>query len=417
MGHKNSAAVKSITDNPSNIFTMKKKHTIRSFSLLSTLIFALSASVNAQNLTDRKTCLSRAQFMYSQIWKHYRVNRYRGLFLEYFPKDTTGKVDYVEGSAVKVKEVSFLWPFSGMVSATNALLHNPSARREYLPYLDSLVIGMEAYKDTSRKPPGYQAYPPAMEKSDRYYDDNGLVGIEYAEAYLNTKKPQYLDRAKLAFNFIISGWTDELGGGVYWLEGHHDQKPACSNGMALLVALKLYEATSDKTYLDWGERFYNWMQTNLKAPNGLFYNDKKTKDGSINATFYTYNTGSVIEAGALLYRFTKQEKYLHDAQDAAKASYDYYHGQQHDPNLEMKIDLPWFVTVLFRGYESLYRIDKNSKYINAIHHDLDYAWKNGRDANGFISHDWTAKKVEIAKHKWLMDEDCIAELYARLSRM
>src|SRR6185312_2643449 len=123
------------------------------------------------------------------------------------------------------------------------------------------------------------------------------------------------------------------------------QKPACSNGMALLVALKLYQATSDKSYLDWGLRFYNWMQVNLKAPNGLFYNDKKTKDGSINATFWTYNTGSVIEAAAMLYHFTKQEKYLHEAQAAAKSAYDYYHGEQHDPNLELKIDLPWFVTV------------------------------------------------------------------------
>ena len=52
------------------------------------------------------------------------------------------------------------------------------------------------------------------------------LGIEYAEAYLNTKNPVYLSRAKDAFKFILSGWTDQLGGGVYWLEGHRDQKPA-----------------------------------------------------------------------------------------------------------------------------------------------------------------------------------------------
>ncbi|HEY9003808.1 MAG TPA: glycoside hydrolase family 76 protein [Mucilaginibacter sp.] len=396
---------------------MKNNKYLGHISLALALFVAFSASAIAQSLTDRKTCLQRSQVMYHQIWDHYRVKKYPGLFLEYFPKDTSGKVDYVEGSAVKVKEVSFLWPFSGMMSATNALLHNPDVRHEYLPLLDSLVIGMEAYRDNSRTPPGYQAYPPVMEKSDRYYDDNGLVGIEYAEAYLNTKRPEYLERAKIAFKFITSGWSDELGGGVYWVEGHHDQKPACSNGMALLVALKLYEATSDKTYLDWGKRFYNWMLINLKAPNGLYYNDRKVKDGTINPTFWTYNTGSVIEAAVLLYRFTKETKYLQEAQHAAKSAFDYYSSQQHDSKLTMKIDLPWFVTVLFRGYEALYKIDKNTKYIDAIHHDLDYAWQNSRDANGFVSHDWTASKVEIAKHKWLMDEDCIAELYARLSEI
>lgn len=395
---------------------MHNKTIIRSLSILFALI-ALSASVQAQKLTDKKTCLSRSQYIYRQIWDHYRVNKYQGLFLENFPKDAAGKVDYVEGNAVSVKEVSFLWPFSGMMSATNALLHNSSVRRQYLPYLDSLVIGMEAYKDTSRVPPGYQAYPPAMEKSDRYYDDNGLVGIEYTEAYLNTKNPKYLERAKTAFKFIISGWSNELGGGIYWVEGHHDQKPACSNGMAMLVALKLYEATSDKTYLHWGERFYNWMLTNLKAPNGLYYNDKKVKDGDVNATFWTYNTGSVIEASVLLYRFTKKDEYLREAQHAARSAYEYYHSQQHDSHLNLRVDLPWFLTVLFRGYESLYKVDKDPKYINAIHHDLDYAWQHSRDKNGFLSHDWTANKNEIAKHKWLLDEACIAELYARLSEI
>jgi len=396
---------------------LKNKTIVHRFGAFLLLMVAFTAIGKAQSLTDKKTCLSRAQKMYGQIWHLYRVKKCPGLFLEYFPRDTAGKVDYVEGSAVQIKEVSFLWPFSGMMSATNALLHNATVRSEYLPYLDSLVVGMEAYKDTSRVPPGYQAYPAAMEKSDRYYDDNGLVGIEYAEAYLNTKNPKYLERAKVAFKFIISGWTDQLGGGVYWLEGHHDQKPACSNGMALLVALKLYEATADKTYLDWGKRFYSWMLTNLKAPNGLYYNDKKVKDGTVNPTFWSYNTGSVIEGSVLLYRFTKKEEYLREAQHAAKSTFDYYHSQQHDPKLSLKIDLPWFVTVLFRGYQSLYKMDKNPKYIDAIHHDLDYAWQNGRDGNGFLSHDWTGNKKEIAKHKWLLDEACIAELYARLSEM
>lgn len=381
--------------------------------LLPGMIF-FSGPARAQKLSDQNICLNRAREIYGDIWKHYRVDKYKGLFLENFPTDTA-KLNYFQGNAVKPKEVSFLWPFSSMYSATNALLHVPSVRKEYLAYLDSLTPGMEAYRDTLRYPIGYQAYPFAMEKADRYYDDNGLVGIEYTEAYLNTRNMIYLDRAKTVFKFIISGWSDQLGGGIYWLEGHKDQKPACSNGMALLVALKLYEATHDVFYLNWGKRFYNWMQTDLKAPNGLFYNNRETKNGAPNPAFYSYNTGSVLEGAVLLYQFTGDKKYLSATQHMAEATYEYLRNQPHDTHLNLAIDLPWFMTVLFRGYEALYSLNKNPKYINAIHHDLDYAWKFSRDKNGFLTNDWTAKPALINKHKWLLDEACIAELYGRLS--
>src|SRR5690606_26508821 len=100
--------------------------------------------------------------------------------------------------------------------------------------------------------------------SDRYYDDNGLVGIDYMESYFNTKDELYLKRAKDVFTFILSGWDDELGGGVTWLEGHRDQKPACSNGMAMLTALKIYQGSKDKYYLNWGIKFYDWMYKHLR---------------------------------------------------------------------------------------------------------------------------------------------------------
>ncbi|RYD77522.1 MAG: hydrolase, partial [Sphingobacteriales bacterium] len=70
---------------------------------------------------------------------------------------------------------------------------------------------------------------------------------------------------------------------------------------------------------------------------------------------------------------------------------------------------------LFRGYEALYHVDGNYKYIAAVEHDLNYAWKNSRDKYGFLTHSWSAKADEIAKPKWLLGQACVAELYARLS--
>ncbi|RYE90149.1 MAG: hypothetical protein EOO37_03625 [Cytophagaceae bacterium] len=41
-----------------------------------------------------------------------------------------------------------------------------------------------------------------------------MVGIDFMEAYFNTKNPVYLRRAEGVFAFIVSGWNDDLGGGV-----------------------------------------------------------------------------------------------------------------------------------------------------------------------------------------------------------
>jgi len=393
------------------------------FSNIKLIVFCLAGaflcsgteSAVAQQSKLSTEYLQRAEKMYADIWKHYRVPAYQGLFSEFFPSYKTGSLNYFQGDKVKTKEVSFLWPFSGVFSVTNVLLTIPSERRKYLPYLDSVSTGMEAYRDTTRSPIGYQAYPSRFEKDDRYYDDNGLVGIEYMEAYFNTKNLVYLSRAKVVFKFIMSGWSDQLGGGVYWVEGHHDMKPACSNGMDMLVALKLYKATKDPYYLKWATRFYDWMKANLGDPNGVYWNDKKTADGTVNKTYYTYNTGSMLQASVLLYQFTNDKKYLDEAEFIAKGAYQHFSNEKHDLNLNIKVDLPWFLTVLFKGYEELYHVDGNYRYIATINKDLDYAWQNTRDQYGFLTNNWTNDPVQMKKPKWLLDEACIAELYARLS--
>lgn len=385
---------------------------LQRYYLVAIVMSAIVLTSGAQDTS--KLYLQRAQTMYANIWKHYRVPAHTGLFSENFPSSKNDTLTYFQGDAVKEKEVSFLWPFSAVASATNALLKIPALKSKYLPYLDSCVVGMEKYMDAARSPAGYQAYPTKLDKSDRYYDDNGLVGIDYMEAYLNTKKPLYLNRAKTTFKFIISGWSEDLGGGITWLEGHRDQKPACSNGSACLTALKIYEGSKETYYLDWGKKFYDWMYSNLKDSTGIYSNDKKA-NGSVNRTFWTYNSGWMVEAGVLLYEFTGDKKYLLEAQQLAKDVYRHFSNVPHSPELSMHIDLPWFVTVLFRGYERLYQQDGNDQYIRLIEKDLNYAWANSRDRYGFVTHSWTPKPEELRKPKWLLDEGCIAELYARLS--
>jgi uncharacterized protein YyaL (SSP411 family) len=355
----------------------------------------------------------RADVMFKKVWDNYRIKQYPGLFTENYPSGKNVSLDYFQGAQVAEKPVSFLWPFSGMFSAANVLIRFPDFKKQYASYVDTLKVGVWAYRDTLKSPVGYQAYPVLLEKADRYYDDNALVCIDYAEAYLNTKDQGYVTKAKEVFAFILSGWDDKLGGGVYWLEGHKDQKPACSNGMATLAALKLYQCTGDPLYLDWGKKFYNWMHNNLRNPKGIYYNDVKM-DGKPNEIFYTYNTGSMLEASVMLYQFTKDSIYLKEAELVAENSLNFF-SKQHGNEKILKIDLPWFVTVLFRGYEALYHVNKDPRYVNSVASSLDRAWNQSSDQYGFLAAKWATDSASIKKPKWLLDQACIAELYARIS--
>ncbi|RYD71141.1 MAG: hydrolase, partial [Sphingobacteriales bacterium] len=148
---------------------------IRFFSIcLACLCMAMPAS--AQH--SAKEYLQKAEEMYGNVWSRYRVAKHPGLFLENYPSTKNDTITYMEGGGVKEKEVSFLWPFSGVFSATNVLIKFPALQSKYKRFLDTCVTGVEKYRDDKRSPVGYQAYPSIFEKSDRYYDDNGLVGID-----------------------------------------------------------------------------------------------------------------------------------------------------------------------------------------------------------------------------------------------
>ncbi|MDR3142959.1 MAG: glycoside hydrolase family 88 protein [Tannerellaceae bacterium] len=359
--------------------------------------------------------LDRAEEAFALVWDKYRVNEY-GLFSEYYPNSYKPDLNYFQGDVQQAKEVSYLWPMSGVFSSVTVLME--INQNKYASYLDSMVIAVEKYLDKTRTPYGYQAYPSKFEVVDRYYDDNGLVGIDYIDSYNLTKNPLYLQRAKDVMTFIESGWTDDFGGGVSWLEGIRDQKPACSNGKATVLALKLYEATHEQQYLNYGMKSYNWMISTLRDDSlHIIWNSLLTPEGThseVQKHPYTYNTGTMIQAAVRLYKITNNSKFLEDAKALAEGSCKFYfdHTKEGIPYVK---DMPWFTLVLFRGYQELYEIDKDLRYVNVVIERADWAWQHARDKEGLSYHDWSGREDESKKPKWLLDTSCMAELYARIA--
>ena len=385
-----------------------------SFCFLFTILpLLLSARQYGGNLF-----FQRADSLLNTILTLYQVPKY-GLLMETYPRNPKQQITYTANSDDNLtqQEVSFLWPYSAMVSGCVSM-YKISKADKYKELMDKQIKpGLDLYWDNTRKPACYQSYPTFAGKNDRYYDDNDWIALDCCDYYEATGKQEYLDKAIALHRYIYSGWSDELGGGIYWCEQKRTSKNTCSNAPATVLCLKLYKLTKDEKYLKQAEETYEWTKKNLRDPEDFVYWDNISLEGQIGYAKYTYNSGQMIQAGVLLYQITGKEAYLQDAQQTAKGAYEYFCRLQQTPKGEMRFypDSPWFNVILFRGLKALYQTDHNPTYIKAMIDNADFAWRWTRDSNGLFSNDWSGNKSN--QFKSLLENACMVELFAEISEL
>lgn len=385
-----------------------------SFCFLFTILpLLLSARQYGGNLF-----FQRADSLLNTILTLYQVPKY-GLLMETYPRNPKQQITYTANSDANLtqQEVSFLWPYSAMVSGCVSM-YKISKADKYKELMDKQIKpGLDLYWDNTRKPACYQSYPTFAGKNDQYYDDNDWIALDCCDYYEATGKQEYLDKAIALHRYIYSGWSDELGGGIYWCEQKRTSKNTCSNAPATVLCLKLYKLTKDEKYLKQAEETYEWTKTNLRDPEDFVYWDNISLEGQIGYAKYTYNSGQMIQAGVLLYQITGKEAYLQDAQQTAKGAYEYFCRLQQTPKGEMRFypDSPWFNVILFRGLKALYQTDHNPTYIKAMIDNADFAWRWTRDSNGLFSNDWSGNKSN--QFKSLLENACMIELFAEISEL
>jgi len=361
--------------------------------------------------------LKRAESTLQLILKMYDAG-HDDLFNETYPVKPDNKVSYLaDEDTIAKQRVAYLWPTSGVYSGINALL-KATGSKEYLQLIERKVLpGLEQYYDSSRNPAGYQSYITATGKSDRYYDDNIWLAIDFCETYLLTRKPEFLERSISTWQFVISGWDEELGGGIYWCEQKKRSKNTCSNAPASVLALKLFEATRDSSYFNRGLQIFNWTRINLQDTADHLYFDNISLNGRIDRKKYTYNSGQMLQAAAMLYKLTGNKTYLEEAQRIAKSVIDYFTedfaAAGGDTINLFKNTGNWFNTILLRGYAELGGIDGNDQYITIFRDNMDHLWELVRDENGLFSKDWKGEKED--EYKWLLDQASLVEAWAILS--
>lgn len=363
--------------------------------------------------------LLRAKTTLKQIFSLYNAG-HNHLLNESYPYKPENKVSYLASAdTLTNRRVAYLWPTSGVFSGVNALLKS-TGEKEYIQLLKTTVLpGLEQYYDSLRKPACYQSYISSSGKSDRFYDDNVWLALDFCESFMLTGKPVFLKKSLDIWQFIISGWDDLLGGGIYWCEQKKQSKNTCSNAPGSVLAFKLFEATKDSLYFNWGLRIYNWTKINLQDSTDYLYFDNKDLSGKISRRKYTYNSGQMLQSTALLYKLTGKKEYLEEAQRIAKSAISYF-TEEFTAAEGKKIRLfkntgNWFNAILLRGYIELYRLDENAQYIRIFRDNMNQLWNHVRDKNGLFSKDWKGDKSD--EYLWLLDQASLVEIWASLAEI
>lgn len=393
---------------------MKSLH----FLLGITCIASLTGCVSSAQVEPNSN-LDRARQTLDSLYLNYSVDN-SSLLRENYPFDEQHTVTYLasEEQANIPNQFSYLWPYSGTFSAVNALFE-ATHDKKYKKLLDSRVLpGLEEYFDTQRVPNAYSSYIRTAPASDRFYDDNVWLGIDFTDTYQMTQEQKYLNKAQLIWKFIESGTDSILGGGIYWCEQKKESKNTCSNAPGSVLALKLFKATNDSSYFEKGKKLYEWTQRNLQDSADYLYFDNIRLDGKIGKAKFAYNSGQMMQSAALLYQLTKNPIYLKDAQNIARECFNYFFADftpaTNEETFRMlkKGDI-WFTAVMLRGFIELYQIDKDKTYINAFNKSLSYAWDNARDEKGLFNADLSGKSKD--QKKWLLTQAAMVEMYSRLA--
>ncbi len=288
---------------------------------------------------------------------------------------------------------SHAWPFSQALAASIAVAHLPqhivqAPLRARFATLERRFRSAAAYK--------------ASPHGSFYLDDNEWLALDFLDRGGRAARA----RAAAIFNVVVDAWDDAgshpCAGGVYWTASPADRdRNTVSTANGALVGLRLYAATKQTRYLTWSKRMLGWIDTCMLAPNGLYW-DHIDLGGTVDQTQWSYNQGSVIGAGVLLYTLTGDTGALARAETTADTALAYFASRWRNG------EPPEFAAIFFRNLLSLAAVDGRQDYVDAAETYGNDAWTSERDERtGLFS---------SAGRTRLLEQAALVQLYAALAR-
>ncbi len=363
----------------------KLKHTIQQFTVTALLTMSIVASISrsgsCQSAADLKKwgeeCLDQMR------QEFYLPNR--GLYADTWNVTETGR-----------RSPAFMWGCGVVLPALVAGSKVDPAK--YADQMEAYAKALDLYWQAPAKgPAGYDVLP-VPKQLDRYFDDNMWVDIALIDTFDISHNAATLARAQACYKFIISGEDKKLGGGIYWRESDRASKNTCSNGPAIVSALRLYQATHSESYLEDAKRLYAWTNEHLQDKDGLFWDNIKL-NGNLDKAKYSYNTALMIRSNVMLHAITGDKKYKLEAERVATAAVKYW---IKSPGGAVA-DGGQFAHLLTESLLYLYLDDHNEEWRNTVLKSLKYLHENVRDSQGHYGDHWdNPVKTSLSKSGILM---------------
>jgi hypothetical protein len=311
----------------------------------------------------------------------------------------------IDRSGNQLQTVSYVWPASHLLRAfKNAYRLNPD---KYLSRLRNYSISLDKYLSDAFGKLGYAAYPG---EEFRFYDDNGLLIIQFAEIFRLLEDERILARAKWAYDFCNNDrdvhWglpqhESELGQGMFY--------SMAVNQTGLGAAL-LYEITEEPVYLEEALAYYEQLTNpevllmdpawNLFHQYTFFQQDKWSLSGTLDGQpkngsgFRAYQTSHVIQLAIKLHKFTGAQEYMDDAVLMTEKALSHWYRENQGLN-EIAF---WGGDDMIDALLDMYAYTGDPDYLNISRDIVDYLIEYGQDSLGYFPGDYND-----ALGKWNLD--------------
>ena len=341
---------------------------------------------------------ARAAATYAALETYLGAKDGSGLFHEQYPV------------AAADNPYSYEWPLSQVhVAALDLSVTDP----RYKAKLAQADAAQEHYWNAAGGTtglPGYDSYAvaPYGAGGDMFYDDNEWVGLEKVQDYLQSHDTAALHRAEQIFALVRSGWDTDAGhpdpGGVFWTQaGWSQDRNTVSNMPAAELGVRLYRITGKRAYLDAALRFYDWTNTYLQSPSGLYW-DHVDLQGTVEKTVWSYNQGVPIGVNVLLYQATHDRTYLLRAERIAEAASAYFGADG-----RLIEQPPYFDSIWFKNLLLLESVTGGHKYRRAMAGYADQVWSTLRDPRTGLVH------FDAGGTTQAIQQAAVAQIYAVLA--
>lgn len=345
--------------------------------------------------------------LYDNKYQYYGEKLLDQIQNEFYNKSNGLYAEQIGASSQFIQSTSFLWPATHMLRALkNAWILNPE---KYENLFFNYLTAMEQYKATHNGSTGYGVLPD--NSGERFYDDNGLLIIQFSNIYDQTKENSTLNNLKIAYEFNNdvhdSHWglpqsETQLGYGMFY---------SMAVNQTSYGAAKLYQITNDSQYLDDALKYYN-NQNNLSykikdASTKLFNQTSYYKNGTwslsgtVNGTIHNgggyraYQTTVVVQNAILLYQITKDSKYLNDAIEMTNSCLNYWYQK----GAGLRENSFWGGDDLIDALLDLYRETADKKWLDASKDIMDFLSARNRDLRGYYASDYDDSKGDWNLHR------------------